>query len=275
MWGPESRPAAVSLTFDHLGEAAAIEQNRWPADQPVGEHFSVTRVVPRLLEFLGSVGVRATFFVEGWNADVYPEALRAIAGAGHEVGYHGWRHESWARLSEGQARDLLRRGVSAFSGLAIQPRGLRAPGGSQPASTLQLLPEYGFRYFSLPGHAPTVYEGLASIPYEWRNIDAYYYSPRLAELRHTPDPLSPADLERTLDAALDQADYLTLLFHTQLLDEPERWAVFERVVQRVVASPRLWCAPHHAIADWMLTHPDDFPHGLNLDQTSWDPADHR
>ena len=77
MWGPEDRPSAISLTFDHLGEAAAIEQNRWPADEPIGRHFSVTRVVPRLLEFLGGLGLHATFFVEGWHCEVYPEALRS------------------------------------------------------------------------------------------------------------------------------------------------------------------------------------------------------
>ena len=60
MWGPDGKPTAVGLTFDHLGEAAALEQNRWPAHEPIGRHFSVTRVLPRRLEVLASLGVHAT-----------------------------------------------------------------------------------------------------------------------------------------------------------------------------------------------------------------------
>jgi len=278
MWGPEDRPSAISLTFDHLGEAAAIEQNRWPADEPIGRHFSVMRVVPRLLEFLGRLGLHATFFVEGWNCEVYPEALRSIVHAGHEVGYHGWRHESWARLADDQVRDLLARGASAFGALGIQPRGLRAPGGAQPGSSLAVLPEYGFRYFSLPGHAPSVYDGLASLPYEWHQIDAFYYSPRLRDLRQArgfgPDALPPAAFQKTLDALLDHpGGYQTLLFHTQLLGEPDEWSVFEHTMQRIVHSSEIWCAPQHELASWMLRHPDQFPRGLNLDDASWDPAE--
>jgi peptidoglycan/xylan/chitin deacetylase (PgdA/CDA1 family) len=278
MWGPDGKPTAVSLTFDHLGEAAAIEQNRWPAEEPIGRHFSATRVVPRLLEFLGSVGVRATFFVEGWNCEVYPEVLRSMVEAGHEVGYHGWRHESWARLSDASAADLLSRGVAAFEQVGIRPLGLRAPGGAQPASTLSLLPEYGFRYFSLPGHAPTIYQGLACLPYEWHQIDAFYSSPRLRDLRrarhYSPEPQPPSAFARTLDAVLDKpGSYQTLLFHTQLLGEPDEWSVFERTIRRVAAETNIWCAPQRDLATWMMDHADTFRQGLDLDEASWDPAE--
>jgi peptidoglycan/xylan/chitin deacetylase (PgdA/CDA1 family) len=278
MWGPEGRPTAISLTLDHLGEAAAIEQNRWPADEPIGRHFSATRVVPRLLDFLGGLGVRATFFVEGWNCEVYPEVLRSMVEAGHEVGYHGWRHESWARLSEAAATDLLARGVAAFGQVGIRPLGLRAPGGAQPPSTLTLLPEYGFRYFSLPGHAPTLYQGLACLPYEWHQIDAFYYSPRLRDLRQargfSPDAQPPSTFQQTLDRLLEQpGSYQTLLFHTQLLGEEDEWSVFEHTMRRVVAEDSIWCAPQHELASWMTTHSQDYRQGLQLDEASWDPAE--
>jgi peptidoglycan/xylan/chitin deacetylase (PgdA/CDA1 family) len=277
MWGPEGKPTAVSLTFDHLGEAAALEQNRWPADEPIGRHFSVTRVLPRLLDFLASVGVQATFFVEGWNCDVYPEALRSIVDAGHEVGYHGWRHESWARVSDANALSLLQRGVAAFAQVGITPRGLRAPGGAQPPSTLALLPEYGFRYFSLPGHGASIYNGLASLTYEWHQIDAFYSSPRLQALRQSrgygPEAQPLSEFQKTLDALLDQpGSYQTLLFHTQLLGEQDEWQVFEHTLLRVVASPEVWCANQQQLASWMLTHAQQFPRALNLDDASWDPA---
>jgi peptidoglycan/xylan/chitin deacetylase (PgdA/CDA1 family) len=278
MWGPERKPTAISLTFDHLGEAAAIEQNRWPPEEPIGRHFSATQVVPRLLDFLGGLGVQATFFVEGWNCEVYPEVLRSMVEAGHEVGYHGWRHESWARLSDPDARALLERGLAAFGEVGIQPQGLRAPGGAQPASTLSLLPEYGFRYFSLPGHAATLYDGLACLTYEWHQIDAFYYSPRLRDLRQArgfgPDAVAPAAFQKTLDTLLNAPGaYQTLLFHTQLLGEPDEWSVFEQTMRRIAADAKVWCAPQRDLAGWMQAHPEQFTRGLELDDASWDPAE--
>ena len=91
--------ATVSLTFDNLGEVADLERGQWPADAPLGRHASVTRTLPRVLQALGEAGVRATFFVEGRNAELYPDALRSIAAAGHEVAFHGWQHEPWAEAA--------------------------------------------------------------------------------------------------------------------------------------------------------------------------------
>ncbi len=62
---------------------------------------------------LDEIGLRATFFVEGRNTELYPDTLVALAAAGHEVGYHGWCHEQWAELSPPEEAALLRRGVDA------------------------------------------------------------------------------------------------------------------------------------------------------------------
>src|SRR3954454_23955172 len=95
VWGADSRRAGVSVTFDNLGEAADLERGLWPEDEPLGRHFSVKRTLPRILDTLDELGLRATFFVEGFNAELYPEALLEIANSGHELCYHGWRHEYW------------------------------------------------------------------------------------------------------------------------------------------------------------------------------------
>src|SRR5882672_1344757 len=49
-WGPDGRRGAVSFTFDNLGEASDIEFGKWPKDQPIGSHMSITQVVPELLQ---------------------------------------------------------------------------------------------------------------------------------------------------------------------------------------------------------------------------------
>src|SRR4051794_8312304 len=110
----------IALTFDNLGEAAEIQLGAEPDER--GRHFSVTEVLPRLLDALAERELRATFFVEGLNAELYPDALREIAGRGHEVGYHAWCHEEWGALDGEAQADNLRRGAEAFEKLELRAR---------------------------------------------------------------------------------------------------------------------------------------------------------
>ena len=65
----------IALTFDNLGEAAEVQLG----GEQTGEHFSVTEVLPKLLDALGEHGLSATFFVEGLNTELYPNALAGTA----------------------------------------------------------------------------------------------------------------------------------------------------------------------------------------------------
>src|SRR5688572_5497563 len=125
--------ATVSVTFDNLGEAAELERGTWPEGQALGEHFSVRECLPELLGLLAAEDLRATFFVEGLNGELYPGALSGLAAAGHEVACHGWRHEPWAEV-DGE-RELLARARDALGG----PAGFRPPGGRLTGETPELL----------------------------------------------------------------------------------------------------------------------------------------
>ena len=48
--------------------------------------------VPRIMRMLERTGVRATFFVPGLTADLYPAMVESIVAAGHELGHHGYSH---------------------------------------------------------------------------------------------------------------------------------------------------------------------------------------
>jgi peptidoglycan/xylan/chitin deacetylase (PgdA/CDA1 family) len=220
---------AVSLTFDNLGEVADLERGKWPADAPLGRHASVTRTLPRVLELLASAGVRATFFVEGLNAELYPDALRSIDAAGHEVAFHGWQHERWADLSPEEERESFERGVTALDGLGLRPVGFRPPGGELTDASLGLLREYGFEYCSPLGMEVETRDGIVLLPFRWELVDALYYLPHFASLRGSADPLPPERLREVIDAAVDGV----LIFHPFLLEDEERFAVLRSVVERV------------------------------------------
>ncbi|RPI76510.1 MAG: polysaccharide deacetylase family protein, partial [Desulfobacteraceae bacterium] len=47
---------------------------------------------PKILEILKEHDVKATFFVIGRQAQAFPEILRNIKNAGHEIENHSWNH---------------------------------------------------------------------------------------------------------------------------------------------------------------------------------------
>jgi polysaccharide deacetylase family protein (PEP-CTERM system associated) len=106
----------------------------------------------KLLDLLDCFGVRATFFVLGYVADQFPDLIRRVALAGHEIALHGYHHRRICQLSPDEFRaDLLlgRAAVEAASGQRVT--GFRAPMFSIDRSALwalDLLRDQGFEYDS-------------------------------------------------------------------------------------------------------------------------------
>jgi Polysaccharide deacetylase len=243
--------AAYTITFDNLGEVTALRRGEFPAGEPLRQHFSVTRALPRILGLLDEVGLRATFFVEGFNTELYPDTLAEIAAAGHELGYHGWCHEDWGGLDEDEEAELLARGVRALEELGLRPLGFRPPGGTLTAATLRLLRELGFTYCSPAGEAAAVQHGIAILPFAWTLVDAYHYLPRFAELRGSTEPRSPAQLEAVLDQTLAAGRSSSVVFHAFLAEPEDRFAVMRShllKVRALVDRGELWCAPYREVA---------------------------
>src|SRR5581483_1650633 len=149
--GPQSQTSTLVLTFDNLGEASALERGELPADARLGHDPSVTKALPWLLDQLDRHGLIATFFVEAINCELYPDALGEIVAGGHEIGHHGWAHETWRDLSPQNERDALARGLDAFAKLGLRPRGFRPPGGGLTEHTPELLRDHGFEWCSPEG----------------------------------------------------------------------------------------------------------------------------
>jgi peptidoglycan/xylan/chitin deacetylase (PgdA/CDA1 family) len=281
-WGASAADAAVSVTFDNLGEAAQLQLGMWPEDVPQGQHFTVLEALPRLLELLATRGVRATFFVEGLNARMYPEALREMAQAGHEVAVHAWRHEEWAGLDAATEAALLDRATQAMRSIGLEPRGFRPPGGGLSARTLSLLAEHGYSYVSPAGEHEGMLDGLAVLPFRWQLVDAYAFLAQFAGLRERyrgdPEPYGPEQMGEEMIAALHahtaRKGHLALLFHpfaVAFTGEPG-WAALDAVLAEAadLAAAGALAMPHMGeAAAWMLTHAEDFHHPPQLDDATW------
>jgi len=266
------------VTFDNLGEVADLERGLWPEDEPLGRHFSVKRTLPRILDTLQELGLRATFFVEGLNTELYPDALLEIVNSGHELGYHGWRHEYWRNLSPSNEARALEQGVHRMHELGVRPRGFRPPGGRLTPSSPELLENLGFTYCSPAGLGIGFLGNLVVLPFEWRLIDAYYYLPRFGGLRKSAtgssEPMSPFHFRETLSSALQgvvrDGGHLTLLFHPFLEEQEDRFEIMRGALEelRELAEDGLvWCAPYRDMVSWVRERPEALGNGLQLDPT--------
>jgi len=236
-YGPHPPINALVLTFDNLGEASALERG----EQPVapGRDPSVTRALPWLLDQLDRRGLIATFFVEAINCEMYPDAVQEIVAGGHELGHHGWSHETWRDLSPQDERDVLARGLDAFDKLGLRPRGFRPPGGELTERTPALLRELGFEWCSPAGEHAEIRDGLAYVPFDWELVDAYHLMDSFGALRVSRgDPerrRSPAELADWLAHRLAAGGRQTLILHPFLMLE-DAWAAGVAEVLAVLAE---------------------------------------
>ena len=263
LWGPNGCAAAVSITFDNLGEAVDLERGIWPEAVALGQHLSVVKVLPAILKMLDELSLSATFFIEGLNVEMYPAALLKIVEAGHEVGYHAWRHEEWQHLCSEEERQILEHGLRALSTLKMKPYGFRPPGGALTNSSAKILSTLGFTYCSPAGSMVSISDdGLVFLPFEWPIVDAYAYLPRFSRLREkfgdSPEPLSPAQFQARLLSELKKAvrerRYLSLLFHPFVEEKDEYFHVMRSTLaelRSLVDDGTVWCVPCHEVAEWV------------------------
>jgi peptidoglycan/xylan/chitin deacetylase (PgdA/CDA1 family) len=230
-----------------------------------------------VLALLARHGLRTTFFLEGWSAERYPATVAAVAEAGHEIACHGWQHEPTGSLPPEEGLATAARGVAALRGLGLEVEGFRPPGGLVGPLTPPALAELGLRYASPAGTAGGSVDGAAYLPFPWVGVDALFYFPPFAPLRtahgYPEAPLGPDALQAALDEELARTvaagGHLVLVFHAFLLGPPERLALVDRFVGRVLADERLWVAPMRDVAAFVLAHPERFAGRAELAEHSW------
>ena len=121
----------------------SIDVEDWPQSTldhtlPIGSKVVDNTHV--LLDLFSELQVRATFFVLGKVAEEYPTLARRISEAGHEVGTHGYSHESVEHMPVARFRNELHRSVEMLRQQTGQPVfGHRAADFSISRNSLHLL----------------------------------------------------------------------------------------------------------------------------------------
>lgn len=234
----------VCVTIDNLGRALEVGAGR--AVRPDPDEPGLRHGVPRLLGLLDELAIRGTFFVEGWNGLHHADVLASIAAEDHEIGLHGWVHEKWAQLDDGQQERLLYDGTAALRAAGVRPEGFRAPGGYRGRRTAAVLRDLGYYFDSSidaetendPLRVGTLPEGIVTIPWHWDMIDYWHYE------MHPAGPRTPPQVAERwthlLDTAAGTGGLVTLIVHPFVSGVDEaKFAVLKKILTRAVLDPHL------------------------------------
>ena len=253
-----SSRAIACFTFDNMAEAADVGAGA--IVEPRDDEPSLTIGYPNLYRLLARHDVRATFFVEGWNGEHHPDAVAEIVGRGHELGMHGFAHETWHTLDPATEADRAVRATEALERAAgVRPRGFRAPGGARTAATESILHRLGYTYDASLGDGSTpavLPSGLAQVPFVWPAVDGFYY------LRDAA--VSPADVRdawlAALARAIERAGLFLLICHAFLtgLDD-QRLAALDAVMAAARADDRIVVRTAGEIAGELLAGREGVP----------------
>ncbi|WP_455274962.1 polysaccharide deacetylase family protein [Rhizobium herbae] len=142
---PGGARAVIAVTV-HM-DGPAVEQGR--KQNGLGMYskgrYSARCGVPRHLEILARHGISATFFMCGYDAERYPDLMRDVHGAGHEIAAHGYQHEGFDLGDQEPA--LLERTHAILSDCVGEaPVGWCSPSGRKSTLTLPTLRRLGYCY---------------------------------------------------------------------------------------------------------------------------------
>jgi len=140
---------AMSVDVEDYFQVSAFEDCVSRADWHQYES-RVARNTERLLTLFDENRITATFFILGWVADRFPELVRRIAAAGHEIASHGYEHRLIYTQSRAEFIEDLRRARQALEhATGRRVVGFRAPSYSITRASmwaLDVLIEEGYEY---------------------------------------------------------------------------------------------------------------------------------
>ncbi|MER5182367.1 polysaccharide deacetylase [Streptomyces sp. NPDC002896] len=213
--------------------------------------------VPRILGILQRHNVKATFFVPGYTAHRYPQVVRSIAEAGHEVAHHSYFHENTIGMDPKTEADMLDLGLKALQEVAgVRPVGYRAPMWELNYHTPGLLEERGFLYDSSLMDSDQPYRlavddkedkgperSLIEIPVSWELDDweQYAFLPGLIGSGVIESPAKALEMwTLALEAMHRLGACFVLTCHPFLSGRPARAEALERLLERMMSLPGLW-----------------------------------
>lgn len=270
---PEGKTLAVNIGADF--DAHSVWMGTFGLSSPSylsrGE-FCAEVGVPRLISLFERHAVRATWCTPGHTMVTFPERVRQIVDAGHEIAAHGCYHEGVPKLDPDTERRLMEAQLKQHEKYTgARPRGYRSPAWDFTDQTMNVLEENGFEWDSSlmgrdfePYHPRPVRVGweegstfgpaspLLEFPVSWflDDFPAAEYIPGVNQ--------GLGSSEVMFQRWKDHFDYayrhvpggvLTLTVHPQTIARAHYLMGFERLIEYMAGHEGTWFAPLSDIHD--------------------------
>ena len=277
MW-KGSHQCAVTLSVDFDAETLWSGTFKLTTPSPLSRgDYDVRAALPRIHALLDEHEIPATFMVPAQVAEEHPDACAEIAARGrHEVGYHGYHHESVLELPIEDERELMQRGIARLEETFDRtPRGNRSPPFALGPNTADLLEEFGFVYdSSLFGHdepyRPQVpitggrLRDFVELPVSWELDDAPYFLfsffPYMSGLSTPSQVLEIWKAE--FDGSYRVGGCFLLVVHPFCIGRHPRIAMLDELIRYIKGFPGVWFGTHLEVAEeWRRNR---------VEQGSWD-----
>lgn len=126
IYSVERSDNAISITFDCA----------WGAED-----------VDEIISVLKKHHCSATFFVLGTWAEKYPDAVKKLHSAGHEIGNHSYNHTYYTTLTHDEMlADIKKCNTAIKKACADEPFLFRAPSGDYNNSVITAVKDSGMEY---------------------------------------------------------------------------------------------------------------------------------
>lgn len=261
---PDGVRCVVAITIDFDGPSNEVGCGHRPLGIRSAGRYSGRRGVPRYLEMLGRLGIPATFFIPGYDAECFPDSVRDIAREGHEIGAHGYLHEGVLLPAEEEERRLVltHRILTGLTGKP--PVGWRSPSGRKTHATLPVLRRLGYLYdssdkdFDLP-YLLDLGDGVSivEIPNNTFSLDDYPW------YRFSMTPVSEVLGQWRQEFASIYSDrgFFILLVHPRSgwgSGTPSRTAAMESLIRFIRSHDGVRFVTLEELCHWVAARPAEF-----------------
>jgi peptidoglycan/xylan/chitin deacetylase (PgdA/CDA1 family) len=215
----------------------------------------------RLMDILDRTQVRATIGANGLAVEKWPETIKALHEAGHEIASHCMTNDhDMTELTPDEQREEVRACTRTIKNcVGERPIGWAGPGNLHTEETLGILADEGYRWFgdAFDDDVPYVAEAngkrIAVIPKlnyanDWRawsgglgNATSYFEGFR------TSFDFIYQEALRGRPGAMD------VIVHAELGGRPNIATAFEQMIRYVKQYQDVWIPLRRQVADYMLS----------------------
>ncbi len=252
---PDQKKCSVALCFDFDAETLWFNGGKEATPTPTSRgEYAAFLAVPRILDLLDQHEMLSTFFVPGYTVEKYPEIVREIKQRGHEIGHHGFYHETPVTMDYEEEKEILEKGIRAIEeATGSRPLGYRSPAWDLSHNSLSLLSEFGFLYDSsmMADEKPYVVNPgigqppLVEIPVEWLLDDAphflFNFNPKYRIGMADPDKVYRIWKEE-FDGYYQNEGCFNLTMHPQVIGRYHRINLLDDLITYMKSHSRVWFA---------------------------------